>query len=131
MLLGLDGYNTCTFADHFFSLGLLVVSLSCHIQSDCNKFFSLNSINLLKPAVMATAPASNPDFSSPKSMKRAKKWSDEVEEVYRFQLAGYRDRHDYAAKMGEIGVGNYSTLYSVIDVVTVEHNPKLHDTCTY
>lgn len=54
--------------------------------------------------VMASAPESNPALTAPKGMKRAKKWSDEVEEVYRFQLAGYRDRHDYAAKMGEIGV---------------------------
>lgn len=53
---------------------------------------------------MAAAPVSNPNLTNPKSMKRAKAWSDEVEEVYRFQLAGYRDRHDYAAKMGEIGV---------------------------
>jgi len=53
---------------------------------------------------MAAAPVSNPNLTNPKSMKRAKAWSDEVEEVYRFQLAGYRDRHDYAAKMGEIGI---------------------------
>lgn len=31
----------------------------------------------------------------PKSMSRAKHWSDEVEEAYRFQLAGYRDCYEY------------------------------------
>lgn len=54
---------------------------------------------------MATAahiPSNN--LMKPKSMSRPKHWSDEVEEVYRFQLAGYRDRHDYAAQNGEIGV---------------------------
>ncbi|KAK2145382.1 hypothetical protein LSH36_683g03147 [Paralvinella palmiformis] len=28
-------------------------------------------------------------------MTRAKKWSEEVENAYRFQLAGYRDELDY------------------------------------
>ncbi|XP_046340099.1 meiosis expressed gene 1 protein homolog [Haliotis rufescens] len=31
----------------------------------------------------------------PKSMVRGKKWSEEVEEAYRFQLAGYRDAAEY------------------------------------
>jgi len=31
----------------------------------------------------------------PKSMSRPKYWSDEVEEAYRFQLAGYRDEREY------------------------------------
>jgi hypothetical protein len=30
-------------------------------------------------------------LTEPKSMTRAKQWSDEVEEAYRLQLAGYRD----------------------------------------
>lgn len=55
--------------------------------------------------VMAAAALPQPSMTKPKSMTRAKRWSDEVEEVYRFQLAGYRDRHDYAARNGEIGVG--------------------------
>ena len=56
---------------------------------------------------MATAvPASNPTQVKPRSMSRAKRWSEEVEEVYRFQLAGYRDRHDYAAQNGETGVSS-------------------------
>ena len=31
----------------------------------------------------------------PKSMTRPKVWSEEVEEAYRFQLAGYRDEKEY------------------------------------
>ena len=31
----------------------------------------------------------------PTKMTRAKSWSDEVEEAYRFQLAGYRDEKEY------------------------------------
>lgn len=31
----------------------------------------------------------------PKSMHRAKIWSDDVENLYRFQQAGYRDEVEY------------------------------------
>ncbi|XP_069483933.1 meiosis expressed gene 1 protein homolog [Ambystoma mexicanum] len=31
----------------------------------------------------------------PKSMSRAKQWSDEIENLYRFQQAGYRDEIEY------------------------------------
>nr|UTY79275.1 Meig1 [Sinohyriopsis cumingii] len=31
----------------------------------------------------------------PSKMVRAKEWSDQVEEAYRFQLAGYRDEVEY------------------------------------
>ena len=31
----------------------------------------------------------------PKTMTRPKIWSEEVEEAYRFQLAGYRDEKEY------------------------------------
>ncbi|XP_035677006.1 meiosis expressed gene 1 protein homolog [Branchiostoma floridae] len=31
----------------------------------------------------------------PKSMTRAKKWDEVVENAYRFQLAGYRDEEEY------------------------------------
>lgn len=34
-------------------------------------------------------------IAEPKTMTRAKQWSDEVEEAYRFQLAGYRDAIEY------------------------------------
>lgn len=35
--------------------------------------------------------------TQPKSMTRPKTWSEEVEEAYRFQLAGYRDAIEYKA----------------------------------
>lgn len=57
---------------------------------------------------MAAAAIPQPTLTKPKSMTRAKRWSDEVEEVYRFQLAGYRDRHDYAARNGQTGVSVFS-----------------------
>ncbi|XP_065826942.1 meiosis-expressed gene 1 protein-like [Oscarella lobularis] len=31
----------------------------------------------------------------PKSMSRPKRWNEDVEEAYRFQLAGFRDERDY------------------------------------
>ncbi|XP_045389879.1 meiosis expressed gene 1 protein homolog isoform X1 [Lemur catta] len=31
----------------------------------------------------------------PKSVSRAKKWSEEIENLYRFQQAGYRDEIEY------------------------------------
>ncbi|KAI8745628.1 meiosis expressed 1 protein [Biomphalaria glabrata] len=33
--------------------------------------------------------------ASPKSMSRPTQWNEEVEEAYRFQLAGYRDEIEY------------------------------------
>ncbi|XP_076819450.1 meiosis expressed gene 1 protein homolog [Clavelina lepadiformis] len=35
------------------------------------------------------------DGPKPKSMVRAKRWDDEVENAYRFQTAGYRDEIEY------------------------------------
>ena len=37
------------------------------------------------------------DGFQPKSMTRGKVWSEEVEEAYRFQLAGYRDAIEYTS----------------------------------
>jgi len=42
------------------------------------------------------------DTKKPTSMHRPKHWSDEVEEAYRLQLAGYRDAVEYKAVKGEI-----------------------------
>jgi len=39
--------------------------------------------------------AVNNSIGDPKSMKRAKRWSDEVEDAFRFQAAGYRDEIEY------------------------------------
>lgn len=44
--------------------------------------------------MMAVATAQDP---SPKSMTRPKVWSEEVENAYRFQLAGFRDEQEYFA----------------------------------
>lgn len=35
-------------------------------------------------------------MSAPKSVKRATYWDSNVEEAYRFQIAGYRDESEYA-----------------------------------
>ncbi|XP_077983456.1 meiosis expressed gene 1 protein homolog [Glandiceps talaboti] len=37
----------------------------------------------------------------PKGMCRPKHWSEEVEEAYRFQIAGYRDEMEYTAHTGK------------------------------
>ncbi|XP_011403910.1 PREDICTED: meiosis-expressed gene 1 protein-like [Amphimedon queenslandica] len=34
--------------------------------------------------------------AKPKSVRRAKYWDENVEEAYRFQLAGYRDEIEYS-----------------------------------
>jgi len=51
----------------------------------------------------------------PKSMTRPKHWSEEVEENYRFQLAGYRDRHEYAMRNGEQGVSSLNIVRPGLD----------------
>ncbi|XP_077869930.1 meiosis expressed gene 1 protein homolog [Saccoglossus kowalevskii] len=38
----------------------------------------------------------------PKAMTRPKRWTDEVEEAYRFQIAGYRDEIEYQAFNGKV-----------------------------
>ncbi|XP_013390836.1 meiosis expressed gene 1 protein homolog [Lingula anatina] len=40
---------------------------------------------------------SSAEILKPKSMVRPKHWSEEVENAYRFQLAGYRDVTEYKA----------------------------------
>ncbi|XP_046729197.1 meiosis expressed gene 1 protein homolog isoform X2 [Silurus meridionalis] len=46
------------------------------------------------PGEMACATLMNGN-SQPKSMSRARMWTDEVENLYRFQQAGYRDELEY------------------------------------
>ena len=36
-----------------------------------------------------------PQMGKPKGMKRAKQWTNEVENLFRFQLAGFQDVHEY------------------------------------
>ncbi|XP_031564017.1 meiosis expressed gene 1 protein homolog isoform X2 [Actinia tenebrosa] len=38
--------------------------------------------------------------AKPKSVSRPKHWSEEVEEAYRFQIAGYRDEVEYEVVKG-------------------------------
>lgn len=45
-------------------------------------------MNYFTFSVMAAVP-------KPTSMTRAKEWSPEAEEAWRFQVAGYRDEHEY------------------------------------
>lgn len=44
----------------------------------------------------------------PTKMERAKSWNDAVEEAYRFQLAGYRDEHEYLSVNKGISVDRWS-----------------------
>lgn len=39
--------------------------------------------------------SANDEGPRPKSMTRPKAWTEQVEEAYRFQLAGYRDESEY------------------------------------
>lgn len=59
---------------------------------------STSSKEVLKPSNMkmseVSAATSKADIK-PKSICHAKKWSDEVENLYRFQQAGYRDEVEY------------------------------------
>uniref|UniRef100_A0A0L8HWL0 Uncharacterized protein n=1 Tax=Octopus bimaculoides TaxID=37653 RepID=A0A0L8HWL0_OCTBM len=52
----------------------------------------------------------------PKSISRAQKWTDSVEEAYRFQCAGYRDEMEYKffqkAKTTQL-----TLLYCVVDKI--------------
>lgn len=44
---------------------------------------------------ISTMPSTTDNNSKPKSMKRAKEWTAEVENLFRFQQAGYRDELEY------------------------------------
>lgn len=66
--------------------------------------------------------------AEPKSMTRAKQWSEEVEEAYRFQVAGYRDAIEYQK------VNNNQDV-SIIQIIVTEHSlsylicsPSLYNT---
>jgi len=47
------------------------------------------------------------DGPQPKSMSRPKQWTEEVEEAYRFQLAGYRDAMEYDHLKGDAGIDRW------------------------
>ncbi|XP_067283471.1 meiosis expressed gene 1 protein homolog isoform X1 [Pseudorasbora parva] len=48
----------------------------------------------MKPQIMSYSVLMD-DKAKPKSMSRAKQWTGEVENLYRFQQAGYRDELEY------------------------------------
>ncbi|KAM6287062.1 meiosis expressed gene 1 protein homolog isoform 1-T1 [Spheniscus humboldti] len=52
----------------------------------------LNTSNMKKPEVSGVMAKAD---IKPKSIHHAKKWSDDVENLYRFQQAGYRDEIEY------------------------------------
>ena len=49
-------------------------------------------------------------------MSRAKVWSEEVEEIYRFQQAGYRDESEYKAFNPDQDVRFFITLLIPLDI---------------
>ena len=40
-------------------------------------------------------------MAEPTKMTRAKEWTNEAENAWRFQVAGYRDEHDYKNIKGD------------------------------
>lgn len=65
--------------------------------------------------------------AKPTKMVRATAWSDDVEEAYRFQLAGYRDAQDYAVcTKAEVRAMFKSTNWLSVEKVCkrLEKNPK-------
>lgn len=54
--------------------------------------------------------------AKPKSMSRAKQWTGEVENLYRFQQAGYRDELEYR----QIKQAEVHTAYNTIHYYIIE-----------
>ena len=56
-------------------------------------------------------------MDAPKSVSRPKRWSAEVEDAYRFQLAGYRDEAEYTLvqKVDEV-CEQLNTGFIVVDI---------------
>ena len=59
-----------------------------------------NVVNLVTYYLQHGAAAVEEVLPKPKSMTRPKHWSVEVEEAYRFQTAGYKDKNEYVAMSG-------------------------------
>eukprot|EP00794_Sanderia_malayensis_P008991 gene8991-9951_t len=55
------------------------------------------SRHAVKSRISSGLTPSSPFAPQPKSILRPKSWTDEVEEAYRFQIAGYRDETEYKA----------------------------------
>ena len=52
-------------------------------------------------------------MDQPKSLIRPKSWSAEVENAYRFQLAGYRDEKEYVA------LRKTDVIYNLISLIFI------------
>uniref|UniRef100_A0A8C4K1V5 Meiosis/spermiosis associated 1 n=1 Tax=Dromaius novaehollandiae TaxID=8790 RepID=A0A8C4K1V5_DRONO len=68
----------------------------------------------------------------PKSICHAKKWSDEVENLYRFQQAGYRDEVEYKQvkqvdtdRIINLVVGGLTSLLLVVTLISAFVFPQL------
>jgi hypothetical protein len=66
-----------------------VSSTKLKIHFCCDIFLFIFVINFKSMAEL--------QVEQPKSLIRPKSWSTEVENAYRFQLAGYRDEKEYTA----------------------------------
>lgn len=49
----------------------------------------------------------------PKSIHHAKKWSDDIENLYRFQQAGYRDEVEYK-QVKQVDMVRFRTLQGLL-----------------
>ncbi|KAK7823875.1 hypothetical protein U0070_020546 [Myodes glareolus] len=77
--------------------GCSLVSFSDFIWNGCDAFYHLNfnKMHFCPCYVWKASGAMASSDVKPKSISRAKKWSEEIENLYRFQQAGYRDEIEY------------------------------------
>lgn len=54
----------------------------------------------------------------PKSIRHAKNWSDEVENLYRFQQAGYRDEFEYK-QVKQVDTVRFGTVQGLLHYTSV------------
>lgn len=54
----------------------------------------------------------------PKSIRHAKNWSDEVENLYRFQQAGYRDEFEYK-QVKQVDTVRFRTVQGLLHCTSV------------
>lgn len=91
-------------------------ALGCLEELNSSDEFSTSSKEGLEPSNMKmsedSAAASKADIK-PKSISHAKKWSDEVENLYRFQQAGYRDEVEYK-QVKQVDAVRFKTLQGLL-----------------
>ncbi|XP_054845188.1 meiosis expressed gene 1 protein homolog isoform X2 [Eublepharis macularius] len=69
-------------------------SEEAHLTDEPGMSFSRETVCLEDNKLSSDISGASADMK-PKSIRRAKTWSDEVENLYRFQQAGYRDEIEY------------------------------------